>query len=411
MLAQAVIRIWALFTGVALLMLGNGLQGTLLGLRAIMEGFGTAVTGFVMSGYFVGLLAGSLITPVLIGRVGHIRVFSAFASISSTVFLLFAVFVNPYAWFFMRMLTGACLAGLYVVAESWVNHAATNEMRGKFLSVYMIISFSFFGLGQFLLNLADPGGFVLFIIVSALVSMALVPVALTRTHAPEIPQVRPVGVMELYRSSPLAVFACFINGVGQGAFFGMGAVYGNLNGLSLGQISLLMGLPLLGVVFAQFPIGTLSDKYDRRMVMMVLTFITSAVALVCMFAAAHSFFALAVAFTVFGALSLPLYSLAIAHANDQLEYDQMLGASAKLVLLFGIGSSFGPITAGAFMRQFGPDGYLALMAVVYGVLGLFALYRMTQRAAVPSEEQGDFVLVAPRTTLVAASVIAEEREE
>ncbi len=411
MLAQAVIRIWALFTGVALLMLGNGLQGTLLGLRAIMEGFGTAVTGFVMSGYFVGLLVGSLITPVLIGRVGHIRVFSAFASISSTVFLLFAVFVNPYAWFFMRVLTGACLAGLYVVAESWVNHAATNEMRGKFLSVYMIISFSFFGLGQFLLNLADPGGFVLFIIVSALVSMALVPVALTRTHAPEIPQVRPVGVKELYNSSPLAVFACFINGVGQGAFFGMGAVYGNLNGLSLGQISLLMGLPLLGVVFAQFPIGTLSDRYDRRMVMMILTFITSAVALVCMFAAAHSFFALAVAFTVFGALSLPLYSLAIAHANDQLEYDQMLGASAKLVLLFGIGSSFGPITAGAFMRQFGPDGYLALMAVVYGVLGLFALYRMTQRAAVPSEEQGDFVLVAPRTTLVAASAIAEEREE
>lgn len=411
MLAQAVIRIWALFTGVALLMLGNGLQGTLLGLRAIMEGFGTAVTGFVMSGYFVGLLVGSLITPVLIGRVGHIRVFSAFASISSTVFLLFAVFVNPYAWFFMRVLTGACLAGLYVVAESWVNHAATNEMRGKFLSVYMIISFSFFGLGQFLLNLADPGGFVLFIIVSALVSMALVPVALTRTHAPEIPQVRPVGVKELYKSSPLAVFACFINGVGQGAFFGMGAVYGNLNGLSLGQISLLMGLPLLGVVFAQFPIGTLSDRYDRRMVMMILTFITSAVALVCMFAAAHSFFALAVAFTVFGALSLPLYSLAIAHANDQLEYDQMLGASAKLVLLFGIGSSFGPITAGAFMRQFGPDGYLALMAVVYGVLGLFALYRMTQRAAVPSEEQGDFVLVAPRTTLVAASAIAEEREE
>ena len=408
MLLNALFKVWALFIGVALLMLGNGLQGTLLGLRATSEGFGTAVTGIVMSGYFVGLLIGSVLAPRLISSVGHIRVFAAFASISSTVFLLFAIFVNPYAWFFMRLLTGASLASLYVVCESWVNHAATNQVRGKFLSLYMIVSFSFFGLGQLLLNLADPSGFELFIVVSALVSMALVPMALAPSAGPEIEQPRSVAIADIYRVSPLAVVACFMNGLAQGAFFGMGAVYANLINLSFYQVSILMSLPLIGVVFAQYPVGMLSDRYDRRTVMMVLAFVTAVAALLCIFAAKYSFGALAIAFGLFGALSLPLYSLAIAHANDNLDYDQMLGASAKLVLLFGIGSSFGPIMAGAVMREVGPDGFLVLMAVVYSALGSFAVYRMTQRAPVPNEEQGDFRLLAPRTTAIAAVAIVEE---
>lgn len=408
---RALVNVWALFIGVALLMLGNGLQGTLIGLRAGLENFGTATTGIVMSGYFIGLLLGSVVTPHLISKVGHIRVFAALASVSSTVLLLFAVFVNPYAWFVMRVLTGACFAGLYVVAESWLNDAATNETRGKILSVYMIVSFAFVGFGQLLLNIADPGGFILFIVVSALVSLALVPISLADTKAPEVTQRRNVGIADLYRMSPLAVVACFINGVGQGAFFGMGAVYADLLDLSLAKVSILLGLPFIGVVFAQFPIGQISDVFDRRKVLVAIALVTACVAVLCLPASRHSFPALAVTFTVFGALALPLYSLAIAHANDHLDHDQMLGASATLVLLFGIGSSLGPVTAGAVMNQMGADGYFIFMAVTYSMLGGFALYRMTQRAPVPAEEQGDFVLVAPRSTQVFAAAIVEEQEE
>lgn len=408
---QAILNVWALFIGIALLMLGNGLQGTLLGIRAGQEGFGTAITGVVMSAYFVGLLVGSLITPHLISRVGHIRVFAAFASITSTAILLFAVFVDPYTWFVLRLLTGTCFAGLYVVSESWLNDAATNETRGKILSVYMIINFAFIGLGQLLLNIADPQEFILFIVVSALVSIALVPISLADTKAPEIVTPRSVGVAEIYKYSPLAVVACFINGVGQGAFFGMGAVYADLLDLSLTKVSILLSLPFIGVVFAQYPVGQLSDIFDRRKVLMALAFVTSVSAVVCLFAAGMSFPALATAFTVFGALSLPLYSLAIAHANDHLDHDQMLGASAKLVLLFGIGSSLGPVIVGAVMRQVGPDGYFIFMATTYALLGCFALYRMTQRPPVPAEEQGDFMLVAPRATPIAAAAIVEEWEE
>lgn len=403
--------IWALFIGIGLFMLGNGLQGTLLGLRASMEDFGTAITGVVMSGYFIGLLAGSLITPVLIGRVGHIRVFAAFASVASTVFLLFAIFVDPVAWFVMRVLTGTCLAGLYVVAESWLNHAATNETRGKILSIYMIVAYAAYGLGQLLLNVANPGGFVLFILVSALVSLALVPVSLSNVSAPVVVAPRGVGITDIYRVSPLAVIACFVNGIGQGAFFGMGPVYASLLGLSFAEVSILMSLPILGVVLAQYPVGWLSDLFDRRAVLMVMAFLAAGAGAACVFAPDISFLALAVAFTAFGALALPLNSLAIAHANDHLDHDQMLGASAKLILIYGLGSSLGPMTVGAVMREGGPGGFFVYMIAVYAALGAFAVYRIVRRPAIPGVDRGDFVLMAPRATAVAAAAIAADWDD
>lgn len=183
----------------------------------------------------------------------------------------------------------------------------------------------------------------------------------------------------------------------------MGAVYASLLGLSFAEVSILMSLPILGVVFAQYPLGWLSDLFDRRSVLMVLAFVTAAAGVVCLFAPGISFLALAIAFTVFGALALPLYSLAIAHANDHLDHDQMLGASATLVLIYGLGSSFGPIIVGAVMRETGPGGFFVYMIAVYAALGAFAAYRMVRRPAVPGADQGDFVLMAPRTTAVAAA--------
>ncbi len=403
--------VWALFIGVAVLALGNGLQSTLLSVRAIDADFGATVTGYIMAGYFLGTLVGSVLTPKLIEQVGHIRVFAAFASIISTSALLHAVFVDPIAWFVFRAVTGLCIAGLYIVSESWVNSAATNETRGKMLSAYMLIIFASMGAGQLLLNVPDHNGFILFIIVSALMSVALVPMSLARTPAPEVSNPRPVMISDIYKLSPLAVIACFFNGLGQSVFFSLGAVYGASLGMGLGQVSILMALPMLGVIASQFPVGMVSDRFDRRQVMTVLAFITGSVAFVGMFLEQMPFLYLAGLFAIFGALSLPLYSLALAHANDYLESDQMLGAAGKLVLLFGVGAMAGPVIAGDLMDRFGPDAFFAFLGCVYGLIGVFALYRMTRRAAVPLEDQGDWVLMSTQTTSVAATAIAIETSE
>ncbi len=399
---------WALLFGVALLSLGNGLQGTLLGIRASSEDFGAIITGVVMSAYSIGLLVGSLEAPKLIARVGHIRVFAAFASTISTAVLVHSIVVDPIAWTVLRFITGVSMSGLYIVSESWLNQAAPNNERGKLLSVYMTIQFAFMGFGNFLLNLSDPNGFVLFILVSALVSISLVPISLSKTHAPESQDTKSVGIGELYRSSPLAVVACFGNGVAQSALFSMGAVYAASLGLGVSKVALLMSLPLLVVIFFQYPVGILSDHFDRRIILTTLTFVASGLAFACNIAADTSFMALAITLGLFGAVSLPLYSLAIAHANDYLDSNQLLGASSKLVLIFGIGASIGPFSAGAVMQQGGSAAFMWFLALVYAAVGLFALYRMTQRKSVPLDEQGDFMLITPRTSLVAAGAVAEE---
>ncbi len=403
--------VWALLFGFALLMLGNGLQGSLLGLRASLEGFGTGVTGFVMSAYFLGLLFGAAITPKLVLRVGHIRVFAALASIASAFILLHAVFLTPPVWFAIRLVTGFCFSGLYVVAESWLNQAATNETRGKLLSIYMIISYASMGFGQLLLNVADPGGFPLFILISVLVSLALVPISLTRTFAPQIETPQAISLKELYRLSPMGFTGSLFSGLAQGAFFGMGAVYGKLSGFSIGQLSLLLSLPLLGLVLFQFPIGALSDRFDRRILISISSFTSAVLAIICIIAFDYSFFAIGLSFTIFGGFSMPVYSLSLAHTNDSLNSDQMLEASSKLVFVFGLGSVFGPLTAGLAMDVFGANAFFVYMAIVYTFIGCFGLYRMTQRETVPFEERGEFVLVAPRASHVATVAAVEYADE
>ncbi len=410
-MSAGVRSVWALFIGVAILALGNGLQSTLLGVRATDASFAATTIGYVMAGYFVGSLIGSVVAPKLIEKVGHIRVFAAFASIVSTTSLLHAVFVDPVAWFAFRVVTGLCIAGLFIVSESWVNSAASNETRGKFLSAYMMIIFAAMGLGQFLLNIPDHNGFILFIIVSVLMSVALVPMSLAKTPVPETENPRPITLKQIYELSPLAIIACFFNGLGQGAFFSLGAVYGQAVGLSLGEVSLLMAVPMLGVIASQFPIGMLSDRFDRRLVMTIIALLTGLVAFAGLSIANLDLVYKVVLFGVFGSLALPLYSLALAHANDYLESDQMLGAAGKLVFLFGIGATAGPVVAGEMMERVGPNGFFIFLCSVYGAICLFALYRMTRRASLPLKEQGDFVLVSPPTTSVAATAIAIEISE
>ncbi|MHA1545046.1 MAG: MFS transporter [Alphaproteobacteria bacterium] len=408
---SAIYSAWALFVGVALLMLGVGLQGSLLGLRATAEGFDIATIGVVMSAYYSGFIAGSWGTSKLVRQVGHIRVFAALASLTSTTILLHATFVDPLVWMVIRFVAGFSIAGLYVIAESWLNHASTNQTRGKILAIYTIITFAAMAVGQFLLNLADPNGFKLFIVVSVLVSLSLIPISLTKKAAPPIDRPRGVSIADLYRASPLGLVGCVATGVAQGAFFSLAAVYAVLRGFDVASTALFLALPLVGVVVSQYPIGALSDRFDRRIVLMALAVFIALAALANGLMADLSLSWQLAAITVFGALALPLYSLSISHMNDNIDADQMLGASAKLVLLYGIGSALGPVAVSLVMGAIGTKGFFWSLAIVHLALGLFALFRMTQSKPVPLEEQGDFVMVGARPTPVVANVAMEIGEE
>jgi MFS family permease len=399
--------IWALLLGVTILALGHGLHGSLIGIRSAAENFDTATTGFIMSGYSLGLILSAYLTPRIVTNVGHIRVFAAFASIVSTAVLLIPLWIEPLFWFAMRFVAGVCTSGLYIVAESWLNDVSNNKNRGKILSIYMTLTYGAMGCGQLLLNISDASGFARFIAVSALVSLALVPISLMRSEPPNIETTKGVSVVDIYRASPLAAVAVFANGLGQSAFFSMGAVFGISAGLSLPYISLMMALPPLAVILSQYPLGALSDRFDRRVMLTALSFVSAGLCLAAIPAAALTHLALIGMIAAFGAIALPIYSLVLAYANDHLSRDQMLGASSKLILLYGIGAILGPVLVGAFMSQFGSIGFLIYLMAVYGGTGAFALFRTLRRPMVP-REAGPVVQVSPVTTAVTAQALADD---
>jgi MFS family permease len=395
---------WALLLGVALIMAGNALQGSLLGLRGSLEGFSSTLMGMVMSGYYVGFLLSSLTTPKVVRSVGHVRVFAALAAMAATSILVASIFISPYVWFLTRAATGFCYAGLYVIAESWINDRSTNETRGRLLSVYMVVQFAGLTSGQALLNLADPAGFQLFSLVAIVISLAVVPILLTAKHAPAFAEPSHVSLVQLYRISPLGAIGTLGVGMAHSGFFQMGAVFGHRIGLGTAQVSIYMMSAVFGGVALQWPLGRLSDRFDRRRVLTLVTFAAALIAIGAIAVSTVSLTALSVAAFLYAGMSLPMYSLCISHTNDFLKPDQMVAASGTLLLLFGIGAIGGPLTVGAFMGSFGPQAYWAYLVVVHALLGLFALYRMTRRAARPIAEQGRFVAMPPNPSPTAASM-------
>ena len=402
---------WALLLGIALIMLGNGLQNTLLGIRATLEGFGTGTTGVVMTGYFLGFLAGSVVVPRLVGNVGHVRVFAAVASLASAATLLHTVFVSPVSWFLIRAVTGFCFAGLFVVAESWINDAATNRTRGQLLSVYMIMVFGGVGSGQLLLNLADPRGFELFVLASVLVSFALIPITLSVGRAPAFEAPESIGVRALFRASPLGVAGAFLIGIAHSALFAMGPVFATEIGLPVDRTALFIAVALFGGLTLQWPIGWLSDRFDRRRVIVAATWIAAGSSVVAGMRGVDSY-AMLIAFTaLLGGTSMPLYSLCGAHTNDHLTPRQVVAASATLVLVGGFGLTMGPLFAAALMRFGGPPGLFWLLAVVHGCIGVYGLYRMVRREPVPLDEQRTYQPVSLRTSPVVQAVTGTEARD
>jgi MFS family permease len=401
---SAVTSAWALFVGLGMLMLGNGLQNSLLGIRAGAEDFTTGATGLIMACYYVGLLVGAFVTPKVVGNVGHVRVFAALASTASTAALLHAVFVDPWMWGGMRAVTGFCYAGLYIVAESWLNDRATNETRGTLLSVYMVVLLSGLAASQFLLNLADPNSFLLFALASVLVSMALVPISVSVAPTPDFTAPEPLGLRALYRTSPLGFVGAMGTGMANAALYAMAAVYGGTVGLSVPQIAVFVSANILGGLAFQWPIGRLSDKLDRRRVLTAVTFAAALAALAAGLAARAEPLALYAMMFLLGGMSLPMYSLCIAHTNDYLTPKQMVSASGTLMMVGGVGAIFGPISVSLLMGEVGPDGFFVCIGAVHAVIGVFALYRMIRRAPLPLEEQGASVPVASTVSAPTATL-------
>lgn len=384
------LSVWPLFVAVALLMLGNGLQGSLLGLRATLEGFSTASIGVIMSGYYGGFLVGSVGVPKLVGRVGHVRVYAGLASLASAATLAHLIVTEPVAWFLFRAVTGTCLAGLYIVAESWLNGASRDATRGRILAIYMVVVTGGLAVGQMLLTVGDPGGFLLFLLSSILVSMAVVPVALVRFPAPEIPAADPIPYRLIMRTAPIGLIGALITGAANGAVLGMGAVWGAAEGLSVDRIAVFLTLALVGGVALQWPLGAISDRFSRRRVIFTATVAAAVAAVGLATVEATAGTALWVMFLL-GGFSFPMYSLSGSHVNDLLGPEHAIGASSAIMLANGIGAVTGPFGASVVMTAAGPSGLWLFVAVVHGILGVYAAWRLIRRWNIPAPGKGHFV--------------------
>lgn len=386
---------WALLLGILLLMIGNGLQGSLMGIRGAIEEFSTAELSVITSAYFIGFLFGSRMTPELIRRVGHIRVFAALGSFISAVLILYPTITEPWAWVLLRILFGFSFSGVYVTAESWLNNAATNETRGKALSLYMIVQMSGIVISQMLLNVADPAGYVLFVIPSVLVSLSFAPILLSVTPTPAFETTKAMSLRELFGVSPTGIVGMFVMGMIFAAQFGMASVYGTEADLSVAQISIFVSAIFLGGMVCQYPFGWLSDRMDRRVLILVAAAV-GGLASVMGAAFGGSFEMLLVAGFLIGGMSNPLYALLIAYTNDYLGTENMAAASGGLIFVNGLGAIMGPILTGWAMSVVGPPGFWAYLTATFAALTLYVLYRMTQRpSAYREEEDYDAVTYAP----------------
>jgi len=403
---------WALLLGVFMLMIGNGLQGSLLGLRGEAEGFSTFDMSMVMSGYFVGFLFASRIAPVLLRRVGHVRVFSALASTISAILVLYPALTEPWAWVVMRIVIGFCFCGVYITAESWLNDTASNENRGKALSLYMIAQMAGIILAQYLLVLGDVGGFVIFIVPSVLVSFSFAPILLSaNSQTPAFAETKPMPVRRLIAASPLACAGMFLLGSVFAAQFGMSAIYGARAGLSVPQISLMISLAYALPLVVQFPIGWVSDRIDRRVLIGVLAG-AGGLAAALAFVIPGPFWMICIVAALVGGTSNPLYALLIAHANDYLDRRDMAAASGGLLFINGLGAIAGPFVVGWMMDGVGPAGFWLVIAVLMLALAGYAVWRM-QRAPerVIVGERGVFTPIASQATSVAAGAAQEAAAE
>jgi len=411
---QVLSGVWALLLGIVLIMLGNGMHFTLIGLRGGIEGFSPGALAVVTSGYFVGFLSGAQLTPGLIRRVGHVRVFAALGSFMSAGLIAFTLLAEPWAWTILRLLVGFCMSGIYVAAESWLNNASTNETRGKVLSAYMIAQTLGIIGAQGLLTLGDAATSVLFIGASILVSISFAPILLSATPVPAAEVARPMSLSKLYASSPLGTVGIFLLGSIYATQSNMGAVFGTQIGMSASQVSMFVAMLFAGALALQYPIGWLSDRLDRRKLIFGAALFGAIACAVGWLAGGGVWPLMAAAFFA-GGVTTPLYALFLAYTNDYLSVEDMPAASGGLVFTFGLGAITGPLLAGWAMQAFDPFAFWLVLGATFGTTALYALFRMTQRASVPAAETESYLGVLPSASPVAVTAAgawaAEQAED
>ncbi|TQV78317.1 MFS transporter [Denitrobaculum tricleocarpae] len=400
----------ALLLAIAYLALGNGLFSTLLSVRSSLQFGSTETTGAIMSSYFLGLVIGVFWCREVIRKVGHIRAFAAFAALLSILPLCHAFVVNPWAWAVFRVIAGLCLSGVFMVAESWINERATNQIRGQVLSIYMITFYLALGSGQFLINLDDTQKVSLFVLVSVLFSVAIIPISLTQSEAPApVPKIS-FGVTDLFKLSPLAVVGCAVAGISNAAFYGMGPVFAKEAGLPLSGVSIFMGMTIFGGLVLQWPLGKLSDHFDRRHIIMVLAALIGLTCLGMALMAGVDPMAIYALTAVFGGAAFALHPVCTAHANDFLDAEQRVNAAGGLMVVYGCAAAAGPLIAATVMGFAGAGGLYYCIATVQVMLFGFALYRASSRRTILRVLRRPLVF-APRMTTVIAHVASARNQE
>lgn len=399
----------ALLIAIFVLMAGSGFLSTLIAIRLELAGASAGVIGLVGTSYFGGLMLGALRVQKLIERTGHIRAFAAFVTIYSASSLTYAIFDSVAIWTVLRFIDGLAMAGVFVCLESWLNQQASPKNRSAMLAAYMIALYCGQAAGQFLLNLGDEAPDLPFMLSAILLSIALLPVLLTRMDQPVIETVAPFSLRRLYKVSPLGIVGTLVTGAILGAFYALGAVYIQRIGMGLSQVALFTSCVIAGGVALQYPLGLLSDRFDRRLVVIASFFATVAVSLPIFLMDLAPVAVIGLG-SLFGGFAFALYPLCVAHSNDHLSEEERIGASSGLVLTYSAGAVAGPMLGSIGMGALGPGGLFAVTGALAILGGMFGIWRSFARASVPAEDQQAFQSL-PRTTAMAAIFEAADEQQ
>lgn len=398
-----------LIGGLSLFLIGLGLLGTLLGVRGGLAGFSNTEIGLVMAGYYLGYIVGTTFGPILVQRVGHVRAFVSCAALATASALGFGLWVDIWAWFPLRGINGASVVGVYVVVESWLNAQTDNRQRGRVFGIYMMSTLLALALGQFLMLGWDPAGLELFAVAALFLVIGILPVAATRLREPSLEVGPAFSLGRLIAISPLGTMGAFGSGLVNGIFWGMTPLFAHALGFTAAGIAWLMSLTILGGVLFQWPVGYLSDRFDRRHVLILVAALAALLSAAAGWLVWQGTAGLLLVSFLYGGVMFSIYSLAVAHANDHLASADVLGATRGLLLVYGVGAIGGPLVAGPGMDLVGPVALPGISAVALLLLALFGLYRMSRRPAPPLEAQGEHVLLI-RTSPVVLEMYAQAED-
>lgn len=391
--------IGALLFSAAILLAGGGLMSTLVAVRAADEGFPLVAIGLLTSGYYAGFIAGCLGTPFLVKRVGHVRVFAALSALTAATALIHVLAINVPVWFVLRVIAGFSFAGLYMLIESWINEQAPNEKRGQVLSIYRMVDLGAVTAGQFMLTLADPKDFALFSVVAICICAAVIPISLSTSKAPIAVSQTSLNLKKLIKTSPYAVVGCFAVGLTNGSFWGIAPVFVQALGHPVLIVSAFMSVTIATGALLQWPVGWLSDRFGRRAMMILMAFLAVFAGLFLWRFSPQSQSLLLIGGALYGAFAMQIFGLAAAYANDYAKADEFVAISGGLLLIFGIGSVIGPSIAPIFMALYGASSLFAFTAAIHLILGLYGLWRVSQRKAKVTNEE--FVGMArPRSMML-----------